>query len=436
MPSASLAQSQPVTGSKADVPSGPGDAISQSPSSAPTPSSAAPSAKPSSAKPSSAQPSSAQPSSAQPSSVAAKTSSASKGAITGGAVKTSSSATPKAPSLSSVHAASASKPVASAPEAGPANLFTGTTTSTITEAPESTLSQASFIPVTDASGRTSLSLPALVTILSTSSEANGSFVTFTHVVANPTGFSQAISSGGHGFFHNSPAVAGVFVVVGAILTSIVAFGLFIFCRRRRRQRERHRRWLISVNRPRTVDGDEPEYPFQTPRTPPSPPPMRDAHMGDTHNWGIPVRSSLTGSAGLGLYDIPPVRRVQPPQELEQTYPRNSQGPIGLAITTDHSGRSSPSIYPPTLPAENNEDPFSDAEEVSPDMPMPPPRPRRSHLRDQGQLITPPSSVSGHSPVAESPGLFGLPLENEPRMPPMQLNELMGRRTLLDVRRSG
>lgn len=66
-----------------------------------------------------------------------------------------------------------------------------TITSTITDRPERTLSSAVVLTTVNSVGKTSLTIPPIVTILSTSTEANGSFVTFTHVVANPTGFQSA-----------------------------------------------------------------------------------------------------------------------------------------------------------------------------------------------------------------------------------------------------
>ncbi|KAJ7783753.1 hypothetical protein DFH07DRAFT_202316 [Mycena maculata] len=363
---------------------------------------------------------------------------------------TKAAPTSVAPTSAAPHAVSQASSPADAN--GPQTSFTGTTTSTITETPESTLSKPSFISVIE-NGKTSFTAPALVTILSTSSEANGSFVTFTHVVANPTGFSQAISSGHASFFQNLGAVAGVFLVVGVIATSIVSFGLFVMCRRRRRRRERHRRWLISVNRPRPVPDEEPQDPFQDIRTPPSPPQMR----GLDQNWGIPVRISRQGSSvsHLGLYDLPgertPVRRVEPP-EIHDTDDTGiiDGNDIGLAAVSMNQSRpslaqSSPSIYPPSLPPANDDGPFEEVRsqpQRHSDPSTPPPRPRRSHLRDPpstAQLITPPASVSSHSPVSDFANPFGFssPEADPPasQKPPVQVNELIGRRTLLDVRRS-
>ncbi|KAJ7125607.1 hypothetical protein C8R43DRAFT_711491 [Mycena crocata] len=333
--------------------------------------------------------------------------------------------------------------------------FTGTTTSTITDAPESTLAAPSFIPVVDSKGKTSFTAPPLVTILSTSTEANGSTTVLTHVVANPTGFSQAISGGRASFFRNAGAVAGVFLVVGALLTGIAAFGIFILCRRRRRRREAHRRWLISINRPRPA-ADEREDPFQDPRTPPSPQ-MR----GIDPRWDVRARTPTEENhAGLGLYNLPsppPPRRIPSPGhgdhlgEHEERHSILDRNEIGLAITTNNFNQSrpslaqsSPSIYPPSLPPANDDHPFEEAPSLPQrysDASVAPPRPRRSHLRDPpstAQLVTPPSSISSHSPVSEFAGPFGFTNAKEGERSattagPTPLDEIIGRRTLLDVR---
>ncbi|KAJ7092696.1 hypothetical protein C8R44DRAFT_891132 [Mycena epipterygia] len=351
-----------------------------------------------------------------------------------------SSGAPKStpPASPSGHGTSPSSVV----ENNPQISITGTTTSTITDAPESTLAKPSFISVVDSKGKTSFIAPPLVTILSTSRESNGSFVTFTHVVANPTGFSQAISAGRSSFFHNAGAVAGVFLVVGAILTTIAAVAIFFMCRRRRRRRERHRRWLISVNRPRAM-ADDSQDPFQDPRTAPSPP-MRSVD----HDWEFQPDQGSSGN-GLGLYNVPQTSRSEHPEQYGRDFNNVDRNEIGLAISTNRSrpslAQSSPSIYPPSLPPAANEDHL---EEEAPSQPQrysdtsaAPPRPRRSHLRvtpSKGQLITPPSSVSSHSPVSEFTGPFGFtPADGEPssavQQGHLQRTEIMGRRTLLDVR---
>jgi len=259
-------------------------------------------------------------------------------------------------------------------------------------------------------------------------------VTLTHVVANPTGFSQDISGGHASFFNNEGAVAGVFLVVGAIVTSIVAFTLFVLCRRSRRRQEAHRRWLVSMNRPRPLPDEDPFTPAA----------MRS--FDRPWDGASPARSlHQDNSTGLGLYGVPPVRRVDPPTDYMGHYEKAEPRQAGLTIMTTSdpkpSAQSSPSIYPASLP------PANDGHEIfeefqPPPVPVAPPRPRRSHLRDSASktpLVTPPSSVSSHSPISEFAGPFGFtPTSADGEQSTfqhggLQLNEIIGRRTLLDVR---
>ncbi|KAJ6621716.1 hypothetical protein B0H10DRAFT_2187958 [Mycena sp. CBHHK59/15] len=328
----------------------------------------------------------------------------------------------------------------------PKTSFTGTTTSTITDAPESTLSKPSFIP-TVINGKTSFSAPPLVTVLSTSRESNGSFVTFTHVVANPTGFDQAVSGGS-----SEGAVAGVFVVIGAIFTCIVAFGVFYLCRRRRRARERHRSWLVSVNRPRPM-AEEPQDPFDDPQVAPSPPIRVVPKYGHDSQPQTPLHEKST--EGLGLYQDTPTRHFDNQVDRQRPYSRmeseenHEMGEIGLAISANQSkpslAQSSPSIYPPSLPPVNDDPPFIEEEvrqqtQRYSDSSVAPPRPRRSHLRDavfKPQLITPPSSVSSHRSVSDYASPWALnPMDDgeapQPQYGHRQLHDIIGRQTLLDV----
>ncbi|KAF7306901.1 hypothetical protein MIND_00482600 [Mycena indigotica] len=311
-------------------------------------------------------------------------------------------------------------PTTKAPAESPVKSFAAT--STITDTPDSTLPRPSFISVTDSNGKTSSTAPAFFTILSTSTEPNGSLVTFTHIVANPTGgLSQAIGQPA-GFFHNTGAVAGVFLIVGAILTGLVVFGLFILCRKHRRRREQHRRWLVSMHRPRPLSDNDP---FVNP---------------DMRSFDRPWDGRV--SSAQGHYTVAPPRRVEPPvlyyAQEEDNRPFPPEKPqMGLAITTEDapvpSAQSSPSIYPATLPPTNEEDTL---EPIPPPILSPPPRPRRSHLRDssRGHLITPPSSISSHSPVSDAANPFTTDSESTSfQHGAVQLTEIMGRRTLLDVR---
>lgn len=245
------------------------------------------------------------------------------------------------------------------------------------------------------------------------------------------------------FFRNAGAVAGVFLVVGAILTTVAAVVIFIMCRRRRRKRERHRRWLISVNRPRAT-ADSSQDPFQDPRIAPSPP-MRVVD----HDWEFQPHQGNSGN-GLGLFDVPQASHDEHREQYGGDFDNIARNEIGLAISTNRSrpslAQSSPSIYPPSLPPANEDPPEEEAHSQPQrysDTSVAPPRPRRSHLRDtpsKAQLITPPSSVSSHSPahspVSEFAGPFGFtPADGDTsavQQGHLQRHEIMGRRTLLDV----
>lgn len=62
-----------------------------------------------------------------------------------------------------------------------------TSVSTITDKPETTLTRPVFVSTTDSAGHLSLSVPPVFTSVGVSTEANGSLVSVTHVIANPTG---------------------------------------------------------------------------------------------------------------------------------------------------------------------------------------------------------------------------------------------------------
>jgi len=158
----------------------------------------------------------------------------------------------------------------------------------------------------------------------------------------------------------------------------------------------------------------------------------------------PVAANTATGLGLGLSRVSPTGHYE---HTVQHYDPFDHNEIGLAITTNESKPSlvpsSPSIYPPSLPPADDE---HQSEEVHSDTHLepqrpsdssvPPPRPRRSLLRNpsvsKAPLITPPSSVSSHSPVSEFGGPFGFtPVEPGPG--PLQLNDIMQRPTLLDIR---
>ncbi|GLB36123.1 putative rab subfamily of small GTPases [Lyophyllum shimeji] len=309
---------------------------------------------------------------------------------------------------------------------------TRTRTSTITDRPVSTFSSPVAVSVVDPNnGRVSLTTPAVVTVFSTSSGANGELVTFTHVVANPTGFSAENQVSSAGFLGNHGAAAAVFVV------------------------NRRQRWLAGLQQPM------PSNPFEDPS---DPPPMRS--VNDNHqdiNWDgsapfafgneEPRRLSMHSSSSHHHNDVTPLvgigsgmspRRVPVPKDDLYTNESRVVGfgvGYGRAFNDDRRDRaslaqSSPSIYPASLPPSGDEEtidatqsPISEHSSGSSSRKVvagAPPRPPRSHLRRSITKpydvypVTPPTSVSSHAP-------------SKPPSPILDQTKVTGRRTLLDVR---
>ncbi|BEI86690.1 hypothetical protein CcaverHIS002_0700360 [Cutaneotrichosporon cavernicola] len=107
----------------------------------------------------------------------------------------------------------------------------------LTSAPETTATSAVKITTTDSKGNVYTTIPASFTSTGVVT-SGGAVFTVTRVVHNPSGALDAgsLSGGSSSFFNNKGAVAGVFVIVGlAVVTILAALG-FIFFRKRRRQR--------------------------------------------------------------------------------------------------------------------------------------------------------------------------------------------------------
>ncbi|TFK93485.1 hypothetical protein K466DRAFT_537982 [Polyporus arcularius HHB13444] len=274
-----------------------------------------------------------------------------------------------------------------------ANAKTPTTTSTVTDKPETTLSTPVFLTVTDAKNHTTLSEPPVFTSVGVSTLSDGQLVSVTHVIANPTGiWSVNEDSAKSGFFADSKAVAGVFLAIGIVVAAI-GLGTCFFLRRRRR---RTPRFMNSISRPLPM----PDNPFEDPRSLSPQPQMRYASgytdstlviagkdgimpsrspFDDEMEQGSVVHGSVnhhTGSnehLGLGLAGVGANgRRLSGGvhRSSMESRPRNPSGSssVGVALTSDHridpsysrkpepsSARSSPSLYPPTLPALAGED---------------------------------------------------------------------------------
>ncbi|KAM5536232.1 hypothetical protein V8D89_010131 [Ganoderma adspersum] len=309
----------------------------------------------------------------------------------GSGASTSPIASPTSPSVTPSDNGSKASAIAQA-----SNRNSPITTSTVTDKPETTLSSPVFFTVTDAQNRTTISEPPVFTSVEVTT-SNGEQVSVTHVIANPTGIwgvDEATSS--HGFFSNSGAVAGVFLVVGLVIAAIFA-GIYLYFRRRRRQRAPH--FIESISRPLPM----PDDPFEDPRTLLPPPEMHYAsgyadrtlviagaatphptpsrspfdsdldhaslHSSEAHRSGEQVHGlGLAGAGARGKFQYGDSSQSSLHSRSGQATQR---GPVGLAITTDirpdsassarrepSSAQSSPSIYPPSLPTPSGEDDYS------------------------------------------------------------------------------
>lgn len=283
----------------------------------------------------------------------------------------------------------------------------------------------------------------MVTVLSTSVEPDGAFVTFTHLVANPTGLINTERTA-PGFLENQGQVAGVFTVVGIVATALLV-GIIWFIRRYRR-RQRRKAWFASLrHNPPSPFGSEGNHMRSIHTTSEI---VNEPHMVDYRDNGYRPRSPPEESTGLGLTGIGatsegvimPLRRPHsggnpfsdPPHVPQNTpvshshYRGRLNEPSGPSIAP-----SSPSIYPESLPPADDLPSPVGPESKYQTRPYPepllrralsvpghgdaPPRPPRSHLREShkpGDIIplTPPASVSSHghsqppSPEGYYPGI--------------------------------
>ncbi|KAF9044571.1 hypothetical protein BDZ89DRAFT_192110 [Hymenopellis radicata] len=233
----------------------------------------------------------------------------------------------------------------------------GTTiTRTSTSLPP-TLASPIGVTVVDSSGHTSLTYPAIVTVLSTGTNSDGSLTTETKVVVNPTGETSHRITDPDSFFSNTGAVAGTFVAVGIVITSIAAF--LYLCYRRKRRARHQLRWLEGMHSPRPQSADDLDFdddPFedrnaapemlQRPRTPPAlPEPSRNAYAS--------VPQTATAQDFRGLVAAAPSSggafgsvafKGEPEDPFHDVY--SPSRPIGLAVTTASlaSGQETPSLY--------------------------------------------------------------------------------------------
>ncbi|KAI0682688.1 hypothetical protein BC835DRAFT_851743 [Cytidiella melzeri] len=291
--------------------------------------------------------------------------------------------------------------------------------------PTSTFSSPVFVTRTDAKGNLTPSLPPVITSVGVSTEPDGVLVSVTQIIANPTGIwgiGDSTQATKHGFLANGGAVAGVFVVVGIIVTAIAAIFTFISCKRRRRRRIR-----LSISRPLPM----PDNPFEDPRESPSPTRMRYApsdtsdrnligrglgvdtqpprvrHLLDDEFEEVPGPATThaaavgTGFAGVGAggksvgrptydgtpsYNGPFSEYAVDHRPTHLSKPSNASSAIGVAITSDEVHQatsngiahptprrikhasltpSTPSIYPPSLPAVDDGDTTTEDSHGSP-----------------------------------------------------------------------
>lgn len=120
-------------------------------------------------------------------------------------------------------------------------------TLTVTSTPSSSgsgstldASSSIFVTTTDSAGHTITSAPSVITSIATSTDATGGVYTYTQYVRNSGSGSlndgAASGGSGSGFFANTGAVVGVFVVVGIAGAAMLLAAMFFVLRRRRRAR--------------------------------------------------------------------------------------------------------------------------------------------------------------------------------------------------------
>ncbi|THH19726.1 hypothetical protein EW146_g1487 [Bondarzewia mesenterica] len=293
-------------------------------------------------------------------------------------------------SSSGVISSAASTSSALTPLGGRLQSTASISTSTVTDTPESTFATPISIPVT-VSGHTTLTAPPLITSLATSTESNGSAVTVTHVIANPGGFS---SVKGHSFFDHHGAVIAVFLISGIVAACLVSIA---FCLFRRRHRQRYDRRLAdpqtlqqnpfadpsdlppmsTIDNRRTGvdwsshqyeqdDGPHNDQTMTIPTTTPYPSqlqsPFDDTHVStpSVHTRGYSRRYEVPFSDYYTDHSVPTNSPVgvaySTAAEIAPEYPRADSRAASAAP-------SSPSIYPPSLPAERA-DPFYEKEILS------------------------------------------------------------------------
>jgi hypothetical protein len=262
--------------------------------------------------------------------------------------------------------------------------------------------------------------------------------TVTNVVANPPsiGGEQIVTH--TGLLANQGALAGVSVVAGVAAACIII--TLALCVRRRLKIKRRNRWIASMQRQRPMSSSS--DPFQDPndtytQTPQSPPMTNrdDVRWDQAAGSSLVLHQPMTQKlSSIGHYDLPTYPDLHPfipsssrPVEFNGLTLDSSEIIPSSTMYRHPAVPSTPSIYPASLPP--NDDGHSEADDVVEPVVAPvPPRPPRSHLRESAKNLnyvplTPPTSHSSHSSQSSPPS----PIV-EPRH-----QDILFRRTILDVR---
>ncbi|KAI0285345.1 hypothetical protein BGY98DRAFT_358490 [Russula aff. rugulosa BPL654] len=121
-----------------------------------------------------------------------------------------------------------------------------TVTTTVYETPQSTSPLPAW--TTDATGgQPTVFIPSPTTSTAPTTPAGWAVASATHVSAIPVQ-GASLSSAGHAFFGNHPAVIFVFLVTGIVIACMAALALFC-CRRQRGQTQPGRRRLEDISLP-------------------------------------------------------------------------------------------------------------------------------------------------------------------------------------------
>ncbi|CAA7265825.1 unnamed protein product [Cyclocybe aegerita] len=210
------------------------------------------------------------------------------------------------PPPSSSSSSTFSEPPSSTPPPPPSTTPPSASPSLPPVAPSTTFSSLVFVPTTDSRGSLTSTAPAVITTTSTSTQANGSLITITEIIANPTLSPDNGNSKGSAFFRNTGAVAGVFVLVGLAAASIILWILFAVRRRRRTRRIEHdtavSATLAAAGFHRTpLDDDDDDGPL-------------GGGGGGTHSHSLshhsdPYLAQRRSSSGLAMSSIPSAGRL-------------------------------------------------------------------------------------------------------------------------------